>query len=389
MGKLTVYKQLTSSPNDLFQVLRQEIGLKTACVPFAVKAIKALQSLGRLTESEALSAANVFLDNLQTLNQGGIVAEDYDKIDFVKRGKSITISARVEAFLRAAARKGYRITETIVAVPEEDSNTTYFKEHFHNGEIVYILEDRRFQGDRAVTADRIVSNYFSKFICRLEVTEVGSNKRIAMTNCEMSNEEMLNISGTSEQGLYKTRWENYTKPNGYQGKRKVVTDELNKNTFWALWTSEMVNKTIIRRALKRIREVLPELKETIYAFDNDVIDVQPQEEQLLLEIPVETEDVNLEKLTEQQKADVKETLDLFRANPKLASDQTDEIKRRLEGGESLQSVINTHFASIMNIKRSKKLYPIIRPFFEAGAPPAPATDSAPQKKGDENAGETP
>lgn len=374
MDKLTVYRQLTTAPADMFYVLKQELGIKTSCLPFAVKAITALKSLGDLSEGEALSAANVFLDNLQTLNQGGIVAEDYDKIDFVKRGKTITISARVEAFLRAAARKGYRITETIVPVPEEDGDTTYFKENFYNGEIVYTLEDRRIQGDRKVTAERLINHYFNKFICRLEVVEIRSNKRVVMTNCEMSNDEILNVSSVSEQGLYKTKWEEYTNERGYKKKRKVITDKLNSGTFWILWTGEMVNKTIIRRALKRVREVLPELKDTIYAFDNDSDTTDIQLRETPFEIPMEVVSVDLENLTEQQKADVEETFELFKANPKLASDKADEIKMLIESGESLQSVINTHYASIVNIEKSKKLYPIIKPFFASTPAPMDTAD---------------
>lgn len=369
MNKLSVFKQMTSGPPDLFNVLKQEIGLRTNCLPFAVKAMTALQSLGNLTESEALNAANVFLDNLQTLNQGGIIAEDYDKTDFIKRGKVITISARVEAFLRAAARKGYRITETIIPVPTEDGNTTYFKEHFYNGEIVYILEDRRFQGDRKITAERIINNYFSKYICRLEVVEVKSNKRLAMTICEMSNDEILRVSSVSEQGIFKTRWEEYKKPNGYKSKRKVITNEMNSGTFWTLWTGEMVKKTILRRALKRIREVLPELKDTIYAFENEPQEVAQQPEEIPFEIPMEVVNVDLENLTEGQKADVVETLDLYKANPKLASDKANEIKELLEKGEPLQNVINNHFASIVIIKKSKNLYPLIKPYLEPDESP--------------------
>jgi recombinational DNA repair protein RecT len=309
-----------------------------------------------------MNAANVFLDNLQTLNQGGIVFEDYDKTDFVKRGKTITISARVEAFLRAAARKGYRITETIIAVPLEDADTTYFKENFYNGEIVYTLEDKRIQPDRKVTAERLIKGYFSKFICRLEVAEIKSGKRVVMTNCEMSNDEVLNVSSASEQGLYKAKWEEYTY-NGKTKKKKVITDEMNSGTFWVLWTGEMVNKTIIRRALKRIREVLPELKETIYAFDNDNTEVKPKEE-IDFEIPMEVVNVDLDNLTDEQQADVDEILELFKANPKLASDKTEEIKELIESGESLQNVINVHYASLINIAKSKTLYPIIKKYFE-------------------------
>lgn len=368
MDKMSVYQQLTTSPADLFGVLKQEIGVKTNCFPFAVKAIDSLKTLGNLTERESLNAANTFLDNLQTLNQGGIIAEDYDKIDFVKRGKTITISARVEAFLRAAARKGYRITESIVAVPEEDGNTTYFKEQFYNGEIVYVLEDRRFQGDRRITPERIVSGYFRKFICRLEVREIKSGKRVTMTECEMSNDEILSVSKTSEQGIFKTRWEEYTNEFGYKKKRKVVSDELNKGSFWYLWTGEMVKKTIIRRALKRVREVLPELKDTIYAFENEpqeqeTIAELPADNTINIEIPMETVNVDLDNLTSEQKADVKEMLGLFMANPKLAEDKANEIKAQLDGGKDLQSVINSDYASIVNIKRSKKLYPIISRYF--------------------------
>ena len=365
MNEISVYRQMTTSPTDLFRVLKEEIGLKTNCMPFAVKAIKALQELGNLTQNEAYNAANVFLGNIQTLNQGGIIAEDYDKIDFIKRGKTICVSARVEAFLRAAARKGYRITDKIVAVPIEDSNTTYFEEQFYNGEIVYILKDRRINGDRKVTAERLTKNYFSKFICRLEVTDIKTNKRLVMTTCEISNEEVLKIASVSEQGIYKSKWEEYTNDYGKTKKRKVITDELNTSGFWFLWTGEMVNKTIIRRALKRITEVLPELKETIYAFesDNEETVVEPVNE-IEIEVPIVNNDVNLKKLTEEQRADVKETYELFAANPKLAEDKTNEIKTLLDNGESLQSVINIHYASIVNIKRSKKLYPIIKSYFE-------------------------
>ena len=364
MGKVSIYRQLLSSPQNLFDVLKQEIGLKTECLPFAHKAAEALKTLGNLTEAEATNAANVFLANLQTLNQGGIKAEDYDKIDFVKRGKTITISARVEAFYRAAARKGYRITDTIVAVPKEDSDTTYFKEELANGNIVYVLEDKRMNPDRKVTAERIAAGYFSKFICRLTVMNIKGDI-LFMSECEMSNEEMLDISNTGEQGIYKTKWVEYTRQNGSIGKRKVVTTELNTDGFWYKWTGEMAKKTIIRRAIKRIKEVLPELKETIYAFEKEEeetpMDNTPAK--IDFEIPMETVNVTLNSLTPEQQEDVKETLELFKANPKLATDKANEIKELLEGGTDIQSVINTHYASIVNISKSKKTFPIIEPWF--------------------------
>ena len=365
-NRKSVYQQLVSSPADMFSVLKNEIGVRTNCSPFAVKAMESLKSLGNLTERESLVAANTFLDNLQTLNQGGIIAEDYDKIDFIKRGKTITVSARVEAFLRAAARKGYRITESIVAVPKADANTTYFKEQFYNGEIVYVLEDKRVQCDRNITAERVISGYFAKFICRLEVQEIKSGKRAIMSVCEMSNDEILNISKASEQGFYLTRWEKYLDDRGYEKKRKIVTDELNKTSFWYLWTGEMVKKTIIRRALKRVREVLPELKETIYAFQNEPEEdiVEDSVPKIDITIPMETADVDLNNLTDEQKADASEMFELFMANPKLAEEKANEIKAELDGGKDLQTVINTHYASLMNIKRSTKLFPLIASYFE-------------------------
>ena len=107
-SNISVYSQLVSTPNECLSVIRKEIGLKLNCAPFAVKMIEALKELTPKTEQEQLSAANAILSSIQTLYQGGILAEDYDKIDFVKRGGAVTASARVEAFLRAAARKGYR-----------------------------------------------------------------------------------------------------------------------------------------------------------------------------------------------------------------------------------------------------------------------------------------
>ena len=362
-NNLSVYRQLVQTPESLFDTIKREIGVKTSCIPFAVKSITALKTLGTLSENDALNAANVFLSDLQTLSQGGIIAEDYDKIDFVKRGKAITISARVEAFYRAAARKGYRITDTIVAVPKEDNDTTFFKETFYNGNIYYVLEDNRINADRKITAERIANGYFSKFICRLTVEQISGGPQI-MSQCEMSSEEILNISNTGEQGIYKSQWVSYTKANGQTAKRKEITKEINTDGFWYKWTGEMTKKTIIRRALKRIREVLPELKETIYAFEKeDYTPIEEPQENIVFEIPMEQPKVDLKNLSAEQKADVKEMLDLFKTNPKLATDKANEIKALLEGGADIQDVINTHYASIVNIARSKNTFPIIEKWF--------------------------
>lgn len=368
--ELTVYKQLTLGTKECLEVIKKEIGMKSTCAPFAVKLLEALGGLtpSLKTEQDQLNAANVLLSGLQTLMQGGIVAEDYDKIDFVKRGKTIVPSARVEAFYRAAARKGYRITDTIIAVPKEDFETTYFEEHFYNGDIVYVLKDRRFNADRTVTAQRLIDKYFSKFVCRLEVQEVQSHKRVAMIVAEMDIDDLLNVAAASEQGLYKSKWEEYTDGYGKKRKRKVVTNELNTDTFWIKWTGEMVNKSIIRRALKRIKEVLPELTETIYAFEQDA-DVAPEPEFVeadakILDIPVETEDVNLNKLTAEQMADCKEVLELWKANPKLAEDKLNEVKALLESGRSAQEIVNEDYASIYVLRMSSQKWAVIGGYFE-------------------------
>ena len=65
----------------------------------------------------------------------------------------------------------------------------------------------------------LINNYFSKFMCRLEVTEIKTNKRLAMSCCEMPNEEILQVSSVSEQGIYKSQWKEYTRANGSIGKK--------------------------------------------------------------------------------------------------------------------------------------------------------------------------
>lgn len=348
MNDLSVYKQMTMGTNECLAAIKREIGLKITCVPFAVKVMDALKTLKIKTDDDAVKAANTLLSGLQTLWQGGIIAEDYDKLDFVNRGNTIVPSARVEAFYRAAARKGYRITDTIVAVPKEDADTTYFKENFYNGEIIYTLEDRRNNSDRAVTAKRLISGYFDKFLCRLDVSNAAANQRILMTVCEMSAAEIVEISKTSVQGIYKARKEYFVDQYGNKRQRWIVTDELNSGSFWVKWTGEMVNKTIIRRALKRIKEVLPELKESIYAFESDDnITVEatsiPEPD---IEIPVIAENVNLHKLTPEQKEEYREMIEIFKANPKLADDKMNEITKMFEDGADKQTVINAEYASI-------------------------------------------
>ena len=367
MSELSVYKQLVSDPKGCLDIIKREIGMKSTCLPFAVKAVTALSSLELKTEYDELNAANVFLSGMQTLMQGGIKAEDYDKIDFVKRGKTIVLSARVEAFYRAAARKGYRITDTIIAVPKEDFETTYFKENFYNGDIVYTVEDRRVNPDRTVNAERLIQKYFSKFLCRLDIHDIKQNKRVAMTVCEMSIDDMLSIAKTSEQGLYKSQWVKVKDDNGNIKNKKVITEQPNTDTFWVKWTGEMVNKTIIRRALKRVKEVLPELTDSIYAFEQDdyIEENSVVENQTVIDIPIEeTEDVNLRKLTAEQKSECQEVLDLWTANPKLAEDKLSEIKQMIESGKDAQEIVNEEYASIVVLQKSKKKWAEIGGYFD-------------------------
>ena len=353
--EVSVYKQLQASPAECLNVLKREIGLKTDCIPFAVKLITATKELNLATEQENLAAANTLLSGLQTLSQGGILPEDYDKIDFVKRGKTIVPSARVEAFLRAAARKGYTIIDTIVAVPQEDNDGTYFREVFSNDNIVYVLEDSRKNMDRAITALRLKDKYFSKFLCRLDIHEAKTGRRVAMISCDMSIDDMLQVSMSSAQGIFKSEWR---KVEGKYGPKneKVITDDLNSGTFWIKWTGEMVNKTIIRRALKRVKEVLPELREPIYAFEQDEYTppVEEIKEAPVIEIPVKAENVNLKAFTEEQKADCKEMYDIFCQNPKLAEDKAAELEYSILSGADVQDVINKEYASIAALMRSSR-----------------------------------
>lgn len=203
--KLSVYSQMTQSPERLFHMMKQEIGYKCNSIPFAAKMIDALSVLDIRTEQQALTAANVFMSNLQTLIHGGIVPEDYDKIDAVKRGQTITLSARVDAFYRAAARKEYQITDTIVAVPTEDAGGVYFQEHFADGSMVYTLEDSRKNTDRKITAERLVKGYFDTFLCRLSIYDMRQKRNIMLV-CDMSTKEVLMAQSASDNGIFRAKW---------------------------------------------------------------------------------------------------------------------------------------------------------------------------------------
>lgn len=369
MSELTVYSQITKGPEQLFAAMKREIGYKCTCVPFAVKMVEALNTLEIKTEQQALTAANVFMSNLQTLIHGGILPDDYDKIDAVKRGQTITLSARVDAFYRAAARKGYQITDTIIAIPKEDVGGVYFKENFVDGAVIYTLEDCRKNTDRKITAERLISGYFDSFVCRLTIYDIRQKRNI-MVVCDMSSEEVMMAQSASDNGIYCTQWVPKKDETGIVMKRRdgsvineKISGAINPNSFWVKWTRDMVEKTIIRKALKRVREILPDLTATIYAFTNEeVIESQPEEE--IITIPIETQNVDLSNLTEEQKADVDEMRKLFLANPKLARDTANDIMSAFyEKGEDAQSLINKHYASIANLKRGVRTAKIIAPLF--------------------------
>lgn len=391
--ELSVYERMTSSTKELINIVNREVGIK-CCQPFAVRAFDALNSLELKTEAEAKKAANIFLDNLQTLIQGGITADDYDKIDFVKRGNVITISARVQALLRAFKRKNFMVIDTIVAVPQDDD--IYFEEVYKDGVgIIYILKDQRKNIDREITADKLVKNHFSKFICRLEIRDLN-NKSVIMTTCEMSNQEVMYAQSSSDNGIYLSEWENVVNAKGevvYLDKAKtkpkrvkVIHDgkdgrepKLNTNSMWYKWTAEMVRKTVMRRALKNIKETIPELSATIMAFDTEY-SVEPGESKVIEPNIIEVDginniDIDLTNLTEEQQKDADEVYEIYCQNPANAKLDAEKIKQIYESGTPLNEIINEFYAELVNLSKSKSLYPLVENVIK-GVPYEKNTDQA-------------
>jgi len=376
MKELTVYQKMTASTSELIKTVNAEIGFK-CCQPFAIRALDALNDLGLKTEYEAKKAANVFLDNLQTLFQGGVTSEDYDKLDLVKRGKVITVSARVQALIRAFRRKGFMLIDTIIPVPKGDD--VYFEENYKDGiGIIYLVKDKRLNPDREITAERLVENYFNKFVCRLEIREVSTGRTI-MTISEMSNQEIMSAQASSEKGIYISEWKEVVDKNGktvYKDaaktqpkKYKVIYDGSNgnevrydKDSMWVKWTSEMVKKTIMRRALKNIKETIPELAPTIMAFDTEFIPNEPQEniKENVVDVDGFTNiDIDLSNLTEEQEEDVKDCYEIYCQNPENAKLDAERCKKMYEDGIPLNQIINENYAELINISKSKKLYPLV------------------------------
>lgn len=377
MKELTVYQKMTTSTAELIKTVNLEIGFK-CCQPFAVRALDALNDLKLKTESEAKRAANVFLDNLQTLFQGGVTSEDYDKLDLIKRGNVITVSARVQALIRAFRRKGYMLIDTIIPVPNGDD--VYFEENYKDGVgIVYLVKDKRTNTDREITAERLIQNYFNKFICRLELREVNTGKTI-MTISEMSNQEVVSAQSSSDNGIFLSEWKEVVDKKGnvvYKDaartqpkKYKVIYDgsngneiKYNQDSMWVKWTAEMVKKTVMRRALKNIKETIPELAPTIMAFDTEFIpNESPQEDKDTETIEVDgivNVDVDLANLTEDQQADIQDCYEIYCQNPENAKLDAEKCKRMYEEGIPINQIINENYAELVNISKSKKLYPMI------------------------------
>ena len=373
MKELTVFQQMTASTAQLIKTVSNEIGVK-CCQPFAVRAFDALNELELKTENEAKKAANVFLDNLQTLSQGGIISEDYDKLDLIKRGNVITISARVQALIRAFRRKGFMVIDTIVAVPQDDD--IYFEESYQNGVgIIYLLKDKRINPDRDITAERLISNYFKKFICRLEIKDLKNNRTI-MTVSEMLNKEVMNAQASSDNGLFVSEWKEVLDKNrqkiivnGRAKKTKIIYDgqndrplKMNTDSIWYKWTAEMVRKTVMRRALKNIKEAIPELSDTIMAFDSDYIpneDINNDEEVVIDVNGINNVDVDLYHLTKEQQNDVQEMYEIYLQNPANAKIDAEKINSLYESGKPINEIRNEYYAELVNISKSKKLYPLI------------------------------
>lgn len=376
MAELTVFQKMTTSTESLENIVNREIGVK-CCQPFAIRAYDALKKLKLKDEYAAKRAANTFLDSLQTLIQGGILSEDYDKLDLVERGGVISVSARVQALIRAFRRKGFTVIDTVVPVPKGDD--IYFEEQYRDGVgIIYLLKDARRVLDRNITAERLANGYFSKYLCRLEIKDLTNNRTI-MTTSEMSNDEVWRAHLSSEQGMFFSEWKEATDKEGkvvlnaygQPKKYKYVHDgkegrdiKYNKESIWYKWTGEMIKKTVIRRALKNIKESMPELASTIMAFDTDIVIEEKtknkqSEKPKVINVEGLNMNVDLQKLTPEQKADADEVFEIYKQNPATAKLDAEKIKALYESGIKIRDIHNEYYAELVNIAKSKNLYSLI------------------------------
>lgn len=374
MSEMTVYQKMTLSTAELIKTVNTEIGYK-CCQPFAVRLLDALNAIKITTDAEAKKVSNTILDNLQTLFQGGITSEDYDKIDLVTRGNTVTVSARVQALIRAFRRKGYMMVDTIIPVPKGDD--IYFEEVYKDGVgIVYLAKDKRVNTDREITAERLANGYFDKFLCRLELKEVATGKSIMIVS-EMSNKEVMFAQSASDNGIFLSEWKEVVNAKGevvYKAgtkiakKYKVIYDgtkgndiKYNEDSMWFKWTAEMVRKTVMRRALKNIKETVPELAPTIMAFDTEYPEKTAEDEEVIINVEgVSNTDVDLSNLTEEQQADVKEILDIYMQNPAAAKADAEEIESVYKSGVPINEIRNKYYAELVNLSKSPNTYPLVK-----------------------------
>ena len=183
---------------------------------------------------------------------------------------------------------------------------------------------------------------------------------------------------SSDNGIFLSEWKEVVDKNGKtiykdaaktQAKKyKVIYDgsngtdvKYNQDSMWVKWTSEMVKKTVMRRALKNVKETIPELAPTIMAFDTEFVPNEPQENnETVVEVEgVNNVDIDLSNLTEDQQADVKDCYEIYCQNPENAKLDAEKCKRLYEEGVPLNQIINENYAELVNLSKSKNLYPLV------------------------------
>ena len=125
----------------------------------------------------------------------------------------------------------------------------------------------------------------------------------------------------------------------------------------------MVKKTVIRRALKNIKEAIPELAQTIMAFDTDFDNTPPEsvEDENVIEVEGFNNNLNvdLRNLTEDQENDVAEMFEIYAQNPASAMVDAEKINELYKSGKAINEIINEYYAELVNLSKSKKTYPLI------------------------------
>ena len=118
----------------------------------------------------------------------------------------------------------------------------------------------------------------------------------------------------------------------------------------------------MRRALKNIKEAIPELQDTIMAFETDYIPPTPEsnDDEVVIEVDgVNNIDVDLFNLTDEQQQDVKEMMEIYKQNPANATLDAEKIKSLYEQGKPINEIRNEFYAEIVNLSKSKNTYPLV------------------------------